>query len=168
MKRFSALILVLAVLVTLLAIPAASADQYATAVVKGGWLCLPEGASQESKTISAYYTGAKVTILGGYGEWYHVRTADGKTGYMHADYLTITGSITGGQLEENTAAVVKSANGKPVRLRSGPSVNYSIIASYQVGTPLTVLSSNPMLLGPASASPLSFKMILLILSFLQS
>ena len=141
MKRFSALILVLAVLVTLLAIPAASADQYATAVVKGGWLCLREGASQESKTISAYYTGAKVTILGGYGEWYHVRTSDGKTGYMHADYLTITGSITGGQLEENTAAVVKSANGKPVRLRSGPSVNYSIIASYQVGTPLTVLST---------------------------
>ena len=37
--------------------------------------------------------------------------ADGKTGYMYADYLTITGAINGGQLEENTAATIVSGNG---------------------------------------------------------
>ena len=141
MKRFAALILTLAVLLTMLAIPPALADDYATATVKGGWLRLRDGASQSANTVSAYYTGTTVTILGGSGEWYHVLTPDGKTGYMNANYLTITGSITGGQLSENTAAVVTSQNGKPVRLRSGPSVNYSIIASYKVGTPLTVLST---------------------------
>ena len=141
MKRFAALILTLALLLTMLAIPSASADDYATAVVKGGWLRLRDGASSDANTISAYFTGTTVTILGGSGAWYHVLTPDGKTGYMHSGYLTITGSITGGQLDENTAAVVKSANGKPVRLRSGPSVNYSIIASYAVGTPLTVLTT---------------------------
>ena len=141
MKRFAALILTLAVLVTMLALPPALADDYATAVVKGGWLRLRDGASQNANTVSAYYTGTTVTILGGAGEWYHVLAPDGKTGYMNANYLTITGSITGGQLDENTAAMVKSANGKPVRLRSGPSVNYSIIASYKVGTPLTVLTT---------------------------
>lgn len=141
MKRFAALILTLAILLTVLSIPAARAEAYATAVVKGGWLRLREGASAASKTISAYYTGTTVTILGGSGNWYQVRTPDGKTGYMSATYLTITGSITGGQVDENTAATVKSGNGKPVRLRSGPSVNYPILASYAVGTPLTILST---------------------------
>ena len=141
MKRIAALILTLALLLTALSIPAASAESYATATVKGGWLRLREGASAASKTISAYYTGTTVTILGGSGNWYQVRTPDGKTGYMSATYLTITGSITGGQVDENTAATVTSANGRPVRLRSGPSVNYAILASYAVGTPLTILST---------------------------
>ena len=141
MKRFAALILTLAVLLTTIAVPAALADDYATATVKGGWLRLRDGASTSANTISAYFTGTAVTILGGSGSWYYVLAPDGKTGYMHADYLTITGSITGGQLDENTAASVTSKNGKPVRLRSGPSVQYAIIASYAVGTPLTILTT---------------------------
>ncbi len=141
MKRLTAMLLTLALLLTLAAVPAAHADDYATAVVKGGWLRLRDGASADAKTVSAYFTGTTVTILGGSGEWYHVLTPDGKTGYMHSGFLTITGSITGGQLAENTAATVTSQNGKPVKLRSGPSVKYSIIASYAVGTPLTVLTT---------------------------
>ncbi len=141
MKRIAALLLTLTLLFTLAAVPAAHAENYATATVKGGWLRLRDGASSEADTISAYFTGTTVTILGGSGSWYHVLTPDGKTGYMHSGYLTITGSITGGQLSENTAALVTSQNGKPVRLRSGPSTRHSIIASYAVGTPLTVLTT---------------------------
>ena len=140
-KRSIAAILTLVLLLTLAFVPAAHADEYATAVVKGGWLRLRDGASTDAKTVSAYYTGTTVTILGGSGQWYHVLTPDGKTGYMHSSYLTITGSITGGQLAENTAGTVTSSNGKPVRLRSGPSVKHSILASYAVGTPLTVLTT---------------------------
>ncbi len=141
MKRLTALILTMALLCTLLIAPSASAASYATATVVGGWLRLRAEPNDDSQTISAYFTGTTVTILGGSGQWYHVLTPDGKTGYMYSGYLNITGSITGGQLDENTAATVISANGKPVRLRSGPSTQYSIIASYAVGTPLTVLSS---------------------------
>ena len=141
MKRLTALILTLTLALTLLCVPVASADDYATAVVKGGWLRLRDGASTDAETISAYFNGTTVTILGGSGQWYYVLTPDGKTGYMHSSYLTITGSITGGQVDENTAATVTSANGLAVRLRSGPSVNYPIIATYAVGTPLTVLST---------------------------
>lgn len=141
MKRLTAILLTLTLLLALCAVPAAQADGYATATVKGGWLRLRDGASTDAETISAYYTGTTVTILGGSGSWYRVLTPDGKTGYMHSSYLTITGSITGGQLEENTAATVTSANGKSVRLRSGPSTQYSTIASYPVGTPLTVLTT---------------------------
>ncbi len=141
MKRIIALILTIALLLTALVLPAAQAADYATATVKGGWLRLRDGASTSAKTISAYYTGTTVTLLGGSGEWYYVLAPDGKTGYMHSNFLTVTGSITGGQVEENTAATVTSANGKPVRLRSGPSKQYSIIASYAVGTRLTVLNT---------------------------
>lgn len=141
MKRLTALLLTLALIFSLMALPIAQAATYATATVKGGWLRLRAEPSYWAKTISAYYTGTNVTILGGSGQWYHVSTPDGKTGYMHSDYLTITGSITGGQLDENTQAYVTSGNGKSVRLRSGPSKSYSTIASYAVGTPVTILIS---------------------------
>ena len=141
MKRLTAIILTLALLLSLCAIPAAQAESYATATVKGGWLRLRAEASSDSETISAYYTGTTVTILGGSGSWYYVLTPDGKTGYMYSGSLDITGSLTGGQLDENTAGTVYASNGKPVRLRTGPSTQYSIVASYAVGTPLTVLSS---------------------------
>lgn len=140
MKRIIAMILTLALALSLLAMPAQAAT-YATAVVKGGWLRLRASASFAAETISAYYTGTSVTILGGSGDWFYVSTPDGKTGYMHADYLTITGSITGGQLDENTQAYVTSKNGKSVRMRTGPSQQYSVITSYPVGTPVTILIS---------------------------
>ena len=141
MKRLTAMLLTLALVFSLMAVPAAHAATYATATVKGGWLRLRAEPSLWAETISAYYTGTNVTILGGSGQWYHVSTPDGKTGYMHSDYLTITGSITGGQLDENTQAYVTSQNGKSVRMRTGPSTSYSIIASYPVGTPVTILIS---------------------------
>ncbi len=141
MKKILAIVLSLILLLGAWALPAASADTYATATVKGGWLRLRAQPNDDAETISAYFTGTTVSILGGSGVWYYVLTPDGKTGYMHSGYLTITGSITGGQVDENTAGIVVSSNGQSVRLRSGPSTDYSIIASYPVGTPLTILSS---------------------------
>lgn len=142
MKRLTAMILTLILTLSLLLTAApALADTYATAVVKGGWLRLRAGASYDAETVSAYFTGTQVTILGGSGEWYYVSTPDGKIGYMNAGFLTITGSITGGQMAENTTAYVTSRNGLSVRLRTGPSTQYSTIASYAVGTQVTVLIS---------------------------
>ncbi len=120
---------------------AATTSSYATAVVKGGWLRLRAQPSMNSATISAYYTGTVVTILGGSGSWYYVSAPDGNVGYMSSSYLTVTGSITGGQVSANIAAFVTSGNGKPVRMRTGPSTAYDVIASYAVGTPATILIS---------------------------
>ncbi|MBQ8556593.1 MAG: SH3 domain-containing protein [Clostridia bacterium] len=140
MKRLVAMILTLALTMMLLATPTALANDYSTATVKGGWLRLRAEASYDAETISAYYTGTSVTILGGSGNWYYVLAPDGNKGYMSASYLTITGSITGGQLSENTAAYVTSKNGLSVRLRTGPSLQYSTIASYAVGTSVTIMT----------------------------
>ena len=80
--------------ITMLIIPA-SAENYATAVVKGGWLRLRAEASASSETISAYFTGTQVTIIGTSGEWYYVLTPDGHYGFMNSNYLTVTGSSSG-------------------------------------------------------------------------
>ncbi len=141
MKRLTAIILALAITLSLFVLPVAQADTYATATVKGGWLRLRAAASYDAETISAYYTGTRVTILGGSGSWYYVKAPDGNLGYMSADFLNVTGSITGGQVAENTPAYVTSKNGKSVNLRSGASTRYNAIASFKVGTPLTILIS---------------------------
>lgn len=139
MKRLTAIFLTL-VMTLALCIPAQAAE-YATAVVKGGWLRLRDGASSDALTISAYYTGTEVTILGGSGSWFYVRTPDGKTGYMNADYLTINSSITGGEVYDDADGYVVSNNGKGVNLRTGPGVTFHIVGTFEVGTPLTILSA---------------------------
>lgn len=137
MKRFFSLVLAMLIAITMLIIPA-SAENYATAVVKGGWLRLRAEASASSETISAYFTGTQVTIIGTSGEWYYVLTPDGHYGFMHSNYLTVTGSNSGSTATESTAYIY-AANGKPVRMRSGPSTDYGVIASYNVGTQVKVL-----------------------------
>mgnify|MGYP002569401265 CR=1 FL=1 len=139
MKRFLSLVLAMLIAITMLIIPA-SAENYATAVVKGGWLRLRAEASASSETISAYFTGTQVTIIGTSGEWYYVLTPDGHYGFMNSNYLTVTGSSSGSTTTESTAYIY-AANGKPVRMRSGPSTDYGVIASYSVGTQVKVLIS---------------------------
>ena len=139
MKRFLSLVLAMLIAITMLIIPA-SAENYATAVVKGGWLRLRAEASASSETISAYFTGTQVTIIGTSGEWYYVLTPDGHYGFMNSNYLTVTGSGSGSTTTESTAYIY-AANGKPVRMRSGPSTDYGVVASYSVGTQVKVLIS---------------------------
>lgn len=135
MKRSLAILLAVVLLVSMLPAASLAASQYATVV--GGWLRLRSGASYDSDTITSYYTGTQVKILGQSGSWYRVQTSDGRTGYMHSDYLKLSGTSSG----STYTAYVISHNGYGVRLRTGPGTGYRIIATYAVGTPLTVLQS---------------------------
>ena len=63
MKRLTALLLILALALSLLAPLAAQAASYATATVKGGWLRLRAEPSYWAETISAYYTGTMPKAL---------------------------------------------------------------------------------------------------------
>jgi len=134
MKRFFATMLVIIMLISM--IPAASmAAQYATVV--GGWLRLRAGASFEADTITSYYTDTVVEILGAAsGNWYRVKTPDGRTGYMYGDYLKL-----GASGSSTANAYVTSHNGYGVRMRKGPGTGYRVIRTYAVGTPVTILES---------------------------
>lgn len=138
LKQFLALCLALTLFVSL-APRGAEAATTTTATVKGGWLRLRAAASFSAVTISSYYTGTVVTVLGTSGAWYHVLTPDNRTGYMYGSYLTIGGTST--TPTENTPATVVSGNGLGVRLRTGPSTAYGVIGLYPVGTSATILSS---------------------------
>ncbi|MBR6029342.1 MAG: SH3 domain-containing protein [Clostridia bacterium] len=134
MKRGMALLLALILMLTLA--PASMAlNNLGTAYVTGGWLRLRSAPSFQAETIASYASGTPVTVHEILGDWYHVSLADGKSGYMLGSYLR-----WGGSQPVSDIAYITSSNGKPVRLRSGPGTNYGVIATYRVGTQVTILS----------------------------
>ena len=147
MKRILAVILTLALLLS--AAPGLAQEAADTMVVTGGWLRLRSAPGYDAETISSYYTGTKVTVLGIANGWYHVRTPDGLTGYMHGDYLTAatqdnSTAGSGGAVNPDPSpapqqATVTSANGMGVKLRTGPSTGYGVIMVVPVGTVATIL-----------------------------
>ncbi len=134
MKRFLAILLAATLLLSLAPATSMAATQYATVI--GGWLRLRAEPNFSATTITSYYTGTQVKVLGTSGSWYRVETPDNRTGYMYGSYLSFNGGGGGGG--EGTA-VVTSHNGYGVRLRTGPGTGYRIIKVYPVGTPATVL-----------------------------
>ena len=94
-------------------------------------LFLRESASTESKAIGQYRNGKTVKILSSANGWYKVEV-DGKTGYMMARYVKVSDATTSGTL--------KNPNGNSiVNFRSAPSLNAKVLATYKVGTKVTVL-----------------------------
>ena len=126
----------LAALVLLLALPAlALAADYA--VVKGGRLNLREYASTSSRSLGKYNTGSWIVLQQNAGNgWWLVRTLDGKSGYMSANYLELGGNAGSG------SATVKYANGGYVNLRSGPALSYSVVIRATSGAPVTILDDS--------------------------
>ncbi|MBP3655180.1 MAG: SH3 domain-containing protein [Clostridia bacterium] len=128
------LIRLFASVLLLLALPAlAAAAEFA--VVKGGRLNLREYADASSRSLGKYATGTWVIVeQQTSSNWWRVRTLDNKSGYMSAAYLNL-GSSAGG-------ATVKYANGGYVNLRSGPSLNYSVVVRVNSGSALTILNDS--------------------------
>ena len=148
MKKILALVLALALLLSVA--PVSAVEKASTMVVTGGWLRLRSAPGYDAETIGSYFTGTEVTVLGLANEWYHVRTPDGLTGYMHSDYLAKPDGSTSGSggsgaaenADPNPApqqATVTSSNGMGVKLRTGPSTGYGVIMVVPVGTVVTIL-----------------------------
>lgn len=66
---------------------AGSSSNEGTVNAKTG-IYLRSGPGTNHKRISSLYYGNKVSILGRSGNWYHVRTRSGATGYCCADYVS--------------------------------------------------------------------------------
>ena len=123
----------LALLALLVALPVMTlAAEYA--VVKGGRLHLREYASSASRSLGLYDTGTWVELLENAGSWYGVRTPDGKRGYMAQSYLNL--GSTG------NSATVRYASGNYVNLRSGPSLDYSVLMRVTSGTSITIVDDS--------------------------
>lgn len=86
----------------------------------------------QSNIVGTYDVGTQVTILGQTGNFYLV-TVEGKQGYMHKDYVQVTGE------NASTISGVTTAN---VYLRQGPGSGYSVLTTLAKGTTLVILGSS--------------------------
>lgn len=107
-----------------------------TAVVNNpnpsAFLNLREYPSYTAPVLAIFYNGATCTILGENNGWYLVDIA-GMRGYFRSEYLR----VSGGASSIGTARVY-SPNGGRVNLRSGPSLNTSVLTSLAPGSTVTV------------------------------
>ena len=90
--------------------------------------------------------GTKVNVVGVSSGWYKV-TYNGKTGYIHPDYITLASSSAGTAIApSNTVTSTTGTAGKvkcssSVNLRSEANTSSSILAELKNGTAVTVVSS---------------------------
>ena len=100
-------------------------------------LNLRQEPSLNARVLSYYRNGAVVTILESGKEWHKVQTADGRIGYMMAQYLTITGENT--PVQPMQAKLINVNGGSYVNFRTGASLRSSVIARLPVGSSITVI-----------------------------
>jgi uncharacterized protein YgiM (DUF1202 family) len=74
-------------LVALGAVGIAALGAGATVAAIAGGLNVRSGPSTRERIVDTLAYGEEVTIQGVQGEWAEVQTADGRTGYAHANYL---------------------------------------------------------------------------------
>ena len=87
--------------------------------------------------------GTKVNVVGVSSGWYKV-TYNGKTGYIHPDYITLASSSAGTAIAPSntvtsTTGTVKCSSS--VNLRSEANTSSSILAELKNGTAVTVVST---------------------------
>ncbi len=93
---------------------------------------LRASASSSSKWLGAYDEGTWLRILGQSGNFYKVKTPDGKTGYMSINYVYVTAAAMG------TIGFVEDAGS--LNLRKSASQSAKVLGQYDDGTPCVLLS----------------------------
>ena len=89
------------------------------------------GTNYSSKGVIPSGTGITVTDTSN-SEWYAVRLSDGSTGYIYAEYISVSGSNTAEDGEVNAKTTAD------VNFRSGPGTNYTSKAVIGSGTGIIV------------------------------
>lgn len=104
---------------------------------------LRSGPGTAYSVMGLYNVGTPAKILSYGSEWHYISIGN-QVGYMMAMYLTTSSKpvVTPTPKPEYSGytAYVTSTNGKSVRLRAGAGTEYDVIANYDVGTKVTVLS----------------------------
>ena len=89
------------------------------------------GTNYSSKGVIPSGTGITVTDTSN-SQWYAVRLSDGSTGYIYAEYISVSGSNTAEDGEVNAKTTAD------VNFRSGPGTNYNSKAVIGSGTGIIV------------------------------
>ena len=126
--------MIMATLLT--ALPIAAGADY-TMKITASWLNLRTGPGMEYPVVRSYKKDKLVTVLTDVNNkfWYHVRTADGTTGYMYKSYLKEYSTQINAKVAMSGTAVAK----RNVNLRVGPGTKYSAITLLPAGSKMTVI-----------------------------
>ena len=106
------------------------------------------GTNYSSKGVIPSGTGITVTDTSN-SEWYAVRLSDGSTGYIYAEYISVTGDVgTPSAPAEptpapsNPEAEQTAKTTEYVNFRTGPGTNYSSKGVISLGTTVTVTDTS--------------------------
>lgn len=138
------------------AAPATAQSGGSAGSVNAMYVRFRSGPSTDYSILGEYNSGTSLTVTGRSGEWYAV-IINGESGYMYAQYVTVSGSVPAAEPEPDPAptptpapAPAESTNatttggttgyirGDYVYFRTGPSTMYSIYGVLDNGTALTI------------------------------
>ncbi len=127
-------VLLSAVLLFAIMLPAAAADTNSTAGtvrISSGSLNVRSAPSVSSAVVASLYKDETVTLLKRSGDFWQVEYGNGKYGYASAKYIT--------QISGSYAARVKTSGGN-LNVRTGAGTSYSVRTSLPNGKTVVVLS----------------------------
>lgn len=122
---------------------------FGTGTISGSDVRMRSGAGTSYSIIGTYDKGTQMKITGAAGNWYAV-SYSGKTGYVSADYMTLSAGATssGTSKPAQTPAPTPGTGGfngaiigTSVRMRSQPNTSSSILGYYSNGVTMKVLGS---------------------------
>ena len=99
---------------------------------------LRSGPDKSYGSIGFYSVGTQASMITRGSSWSYIRIGN-RYGYMMTEFLTTTEPAR--YPVPVSGAYVVSANGRNVNLRSAPTTRSTIIRSFKIGTPLTVITS---------------------------
>jgi len=141
------MVLLVAVVVALACAPLSSLG--ATGTVTGSVLIIREGPGSIYAKKGSLLKGAQVNIVGQKSAWLNISLKSGLTGWVHSDYVKISGAISNSAPPANNATGTQATGtvtGSVVNLRAGPGTQYSKKASVTKGVKVAVIGqSSPWL-----------------------
>ena len=133
MKKVLSLALLLALACSLL-LPAAAAAEYYLPVTGTASLNLRMGPASNTQLLGSYPRGTWMCVLGESGNWYLVRTPDGRQGYMSKNYLYETAAA-----QVRVATVSNPRATQYLNLREYPDMSSRVLRILFNGVPMPVL-----------------------------
>lgn len=122
-------------MISFIPVKAAAADTNSKAgavTTASGTLNVRTAPSSGAGKAAVLKKGSYITLLSRTGDWWHVEYEKGKTGYCHADYITVV---------EGTPVSVMTQSGA-LNVRSGPGTSYGKVAGLGKGETVILLSTS--------------------------
>ena len=126
-----------------------SSSSGSTGVINADYVNLRTGAGTGNSVVTVMRKDTKFTLVSESptGDWYNIKTSDGKTGWVIKDYITIEKSSSGGGSSSggsgSSSASTGYVNEDYVNLRKGAGTGNAVISCMRKNTKFTLVSESP-------------------------